>query len=158
LDASASTLRAGGLARAKGLAWRSLATAYRRRWQAALILCQGGEARLLYPPRRPPKDPRAWLDPVQGGGGTPLAPALQLAARLSERQHRRHPGGVVELHILTDGRARTPTTLPAIPAHVHLIDLQPRWAKSRLGRRLAERLGARYWPLGEGENGSIPPR
>ena len=123
----------------------ALRAAYLRRWQAALVLCQGGEARLLHPPRRPPKDPTPWLAPVRGGGGTPLVPALRLAATLAEGHLRRHPHAHVELHVLTDGRAHLPTAPPPIPARIRLIDLQPGRARTGHARRLAERLGADYW-------------
>ncbi len=125
LDASASTLRGGALARAKGIAHAALAQAYHGRWQAAILLCQGPVPRLVQRPQRPPKDPTPWLLPIHGHGGTPLTAALRQAARLLEHHARRHPTAPRRLLILTDGRSPRPALDLRLPAVVDYREMSP---------------------------------
>lgn len=142
LDCSASMLAGGRLAQAKGLLGALIAQAYRWRDQVALISFGGHAATLRLPPRRAMPAASAWLAPIGGGGGTPLAQALAQADALL----RRHPHGARWLWLLTDGRTRETPPRPAHAEHLHLVDFDH--ARPPLGRarQLAALWQAHYRP------------
>lgn len=90
------------LAEAKGAAELLLADAYVRRTQVALIAFREREASLLLPPTRSLSRARRLLAELVGGGATPLASALEAAARLGATETSK--GRTPLLVILTDGR------------------------------------------------------
>lgn len=102
VDASGSTAFQR-LAEAKGAVELLLAEAYVARTYAALIVFRGAGAELLLPPTRSLSRAKALLAEMPGGGGTPLAAAIDLAVAtaLGERIRGREPLIVM----LTDGRA-----------------------------------------------------
>ena len=91
------------LAEAKGAVELLLADCYVRRDQVALIAFRGKVAELLLPPTRSLVRAKRSLSGLPGGGGTPLATAIDTAASVAEGLRRRGQSPVVVL--LTDGRA-----------------------------------------------------
>ena len=102
VDASGSSAMAR-LGEAKGAVELLLARAYARRDHVALIVFRGAAAELVLPPTRSLVQVKRRLAGVPGGGGTPLAGALELAAAVALRARGRGLSPVVAL--LTDGRA-----------------------------------------------------
>lgn len=101
VDASGSTA-AQRLGEAKGAVEYLLAKAYVTRARAALIAFREHSAEVLLPPTRSLARAKRRLADLPGGGATPLAAAIEAAAKLalSERAQDRPPLIV----LLTDGR------------------------------------------------------
>lgn len=91
------------LAEAKGAVELLLADCYVRRDQVAVIAFRGQTAQLLLSPTRSLVRARRSLGGLPGGGGTPLALALDAARELVIASRRR--GETVLTVFLTDGRA-----------------------------------------------------
>lgn len=91
------------LAEAKGCVELLLADSYRRRDKVALLAFRGTGAELLLPPTRALARAKRVLAALPGGGGTPLASALDACAMLAERVSRE--GGAPLVVLITDGRA-----------------------------------------------------
>ncbi|MDZ4790036.1 MAG: magnesium chelatase subunit D [Hyphomicrobiales bacterium] len=102
VDASGS-LALNRLAEAKGAVELLLAEAYVRRDQVALIAFRGKNAELLLPPTRSLTRAKRSLASLPGGGGTPLAAALDAAGALADAARRK--GQTPTIIMLTDGRA-----------------------------------------------------
>jgi len=102
VDASGSSAM-HRLAEVKGAVELLLADCYVRRDQVALIGFRGREAELLLPPTRSLTAAKRRLSGLPGGGGTPLASALDAASGLVDALTRRGQSPLVVL--LTDGRA-----------------------------------------------------
>lgn len=102
VDASGSSAL-NRLAEAKGAVELLLADCYARRDQVALLAFRGVAASLLLPPTSSLVRAKRGLAGLAGGGGTPLAAALDAAAALAHSVRRRGPTPLVIL--LTDGRA-----------------------------------------------------
>jgi magnesium chelatase subunit D len=102
VDASGSSAM-HRLAEAKGAVELLLADCYVRRDQVALIGFRGRQAELLLPPTRSLTAAKRRLSGLPGGGGTPLASALDTAAALVQALIRRGQSPMVVL--MTDGRA-----------------------------------------------------
>ncbi|WP_230426496.1 magnesium chelatase subunit D [Paragemmobacter aquarius] len=101
VDASGSAAFAR-LAEAKGAIELLLAAAYARRDHVALLAFRGAQAELILPPTRSLVQTKRRLAGVPGGGGTPLASALQLALATAAQAKAR--GLTPTIAILTDGR------------------------------------------------------
>ncbi len=160
VDASGSAALAR-LAEAKGAVEMLLADCYVRRDRVALIAFRGRTAELLLPPTNSLVRARRSLAGLPGGGGTPLATALDAAAALADAVRRK--GQTPLLVLLTDGKANvardgTPgrpqaeaealeaaRRLRALGAASLLVDTAPRAQPQ--ARALAEAMGARYLPL-----------
>ena len=102
VDASGSAAMAR-LAEAKGAVELLLARAYAKRDHVALIAFRGAGAELILPPTRSLVQTKRRLAGLPGGGGTPLAAALQMAQDTAVRA--RAKGLTPVLALLTDGRA-----------------------------------------------------
>ena len=102
VDASGSSAL-NRLAEAKGAVELLLADCYVRRDQVAVITFRGKTAELLLPPTRSLVRAKRTLAGVPGGGGTPLAAALDAAAAVAEQAMRRGETPLVVM--LSDGRA-----------------------------------------------------
>jgi len=149
------------LAEAKGAVELLLAESYVRRDEVAVIAFRGQRAEILLPPTRSLVRAKRALAGLPGGGGTPMAAALDAADALVEQVQRR--GVTPSVVLLTDGRAnvaRDPAAgraqaeadalaaarrLAARGARCLLIDTSPRPAEA--AARLAAALRARYLPL-----------
>jgi magnesium chelatase subunit D len=102
VDASGSAAL-NRLAEAKGAVELLLADCYVRRDQVALISFRGKKAELLLPPTRSLVRAKRGLGGLPGGGGTPLAAAIDTAVQLADSVARR--GDTPSIVFLTDGRA-----------------------------------------------------
>jgi magnesium chelatase subunit D len=149
------------LAEAKGAIELLLADCYRRRDQVALIAFRGRSAVLLLPPTRSLTRAKRCLATLAGGGGTPVAIAIDSANALADGLRRKGCSPIVVL--LTDGRAnvardgeggRERAEADAFAAarrskasglQALLVDISP--APGPHAERLATNMGARYLPL-----------
>ena len=160
VDASGSSAL-NRLAEAKGAVELLLADCYVRRDQVALISFRNDGAELLLPPTRSLVRAKASLRCMAGGGGTPLAGALDAGMLLADGERRR--GRTPVLVLLTDGQAnvsrdgvrdRDPARADARDAarrirlagvQALLLDISPR--RSPAAASLAAEMGASYVPL-----------
>ena len=160
VDASGSAA-AQRLGEAKGAVEALLAESYARRDRVSLIAFRGTTADVLLPPTRALARARKLLASLPGGGGTPLAIAIDTA--ITAGVAARRAGTLPVIVFLTDGRAnvardgkggRAESMRDALDAASQfrasnlssvLIDTSPR--PEPMARRVAEALGARYVPL-----------
>ncbi len=91
------------LGEAKGAVETLLAESYVRRDRVALISFRGTRAEVVVPPTRSLTRARRLLASVVGGGGTPLAAAIEVARELAVTVRR--GGGTPLMVFLTDARA-----------------------------------------------------
>jgi magnesium chelatase subunit D len=101
VDASGSAAL-NRLAEAKGAVELLLADCYVRRDSVAVIAFRGTAAELLLPPTRSLARAKRGLAALPGGGGTPLAHAIDASLALAEQIRRKGETPIVVL--LTDGR------------------------------------------------------
>ncbi|MBC7648072.1 MAG: VWA domain-containing protein [Vitreoscilla sp.] len=101
VDASGSSAL-NRLAEAKGAVELLLADCYVRRDHVAVLAFRGKTAELLLPPTRSLARAKRSLGGLPGGGGTPLATAIDVARELAEQIRRRGETPIIVL--LTDGR------------------------------------------------------
>ena len=160
VDASGSAA-AQRLGEAKGAVEALLAESYARRDRVSLIAFRGTTADVLLPPTRALARARKLLASLPGGGGTPLAIAIDTAMIAGVAARR--AGTLPVVVFLTDGRAnvardgkggRAESTRDALDAASAfrqsnlasvLIDTSPR--PEPMARRIADAMGARYVPL-----------
>lgn len=160
VDASGSSA-AQRLAEAKGAVEALLAESYARRDRVSLIAFRGATAEVLLPPTRALARARKLLASLPGGGGTPLAAAIDAAVTAGISARR--AGTLPVVVFLTDGRAnvardgkggRAESMRDALDASARfrssnlssvLIDTSPR--PEPMAKRVAEAMGARYVPL-----------
>lgn len=140
LDCSASMVAGGSLARAKGLLLALLESAYLRRESVALLCLGAGRVELRLPPQRASAWSEAWVAPIAGGGGTPLALAVMRAGELLARR----PEAWRHLWLLTDGASPAQPDLPNAVSEAHVIDFEQRRVPLRRARILAEAWHASY--------------
>jgi magnesium chelatase subunit D len=160
VDASGSSAL-NRLAEAKGAAELLLADCYVRRDQVAVIAFRGRTADIVLPPTRSLVRAKRSLSALPGGGGTPLAAAIDMAALLAFQARRRGESPIVVM--LTDGRGnvardgrmgREAGQADALSAarrfaaarfSALLVDTSPR--PHDLARDLARGMSATYVPL-----------
>ncbi len=160
IDASGSSAL-HRLAEAKGAINLLLADCYVRRDQVGVIAFRGARAEVLLEPTRSLVRARRSLAALPGGGGTPLASALEAALRMAAQVRR--SGCAPVLVLLTDGRAniarngepgRAAAEADALAAArllraqaltSLLVDTSPQPAQA--ARRLASEMGAVYRAL-----------
>ncbi len=160
LDASGSAAL-HRLAEAKGAVQLLLEQSYARRDSVCVIGFRGAQAQLLLPMTRSLVRARRALTGLPGGGGTPLASALQLAHEQAAQLQRQ--GVTPILVVLSDGRANV--TLQGLGGRVQAQAEAQQWARSWgatghaglwidtapqpevLAQQLAQVLGARYLPM-----------
>jgi magnesium chelatase subunit D len=149
------------LGEAKGAVELLLADCYIRRDRVALLAFRGVKAELLLPPTRSLVRAKRSLAALPGGGGTPLASAIDSARDLSENLQRQ--GVTPVLVFLTDGKgniARDGTPGRALATEQALAaaqSLRGTAAQSLLldtsrepqeqAQQLAAAMGAQYLPL-----------
>ena len=157
VDASGSTAM-HRMGEAKGAVELLLADCYSRRDSVALIAFRGQQAELLLPPTRSLTRAKKALAALPGGGGTPLAHALDLTSQLTAQIQR--DGATPTVVFLTDGVANiardgspgrgrageealaAAASFQSLNSRSLLIDSSPR-AQQR-ARDLAEALGSAY--------------
>lgn len=140
LDASGSMAR-DAIRRAKGVALAMLDQAYIERCSVAVVVARGRSAYLALPPTRSTRRVAECLRRLPAGGGTPLASAYLLAARLAERFDL--PS--VKVLILTDQRpnvALGPGRDPRADADIALAALRARATEVQI-QPIARRTGVR---------------
>lgn len=160
VDASGSSAM-HRLAEAKGAVELLLADCYVRRDQVALMAFRGQQAELLLPPTRSLVRAKRSLAGLPGGGGTPLATAIDAAVVMAQGLQRRGLAPLIVL--LTDGRANVARNgsggrelahtealqaarqLALTGAAVLFIDTSPK--PQPLAAELASAMRARYLPL-----------
>ena len=160
VDASGSAA-INRLAEAKGAVELLLAECYVRRDQVALISFRGSEAELLLSPTRSLVRAKRSLASLPGGGGTPLALAIDTAFALAKGSLKK--GMTPTLVFLTDGRANiardgTPGRAQAqvdaeqsaklasqMKVRSLWIDTSPQAREE--GQQIAQLIGAYYLPL-----------
>jgi magnesium chelatase subunit D len=160
VDASGSSAL-NRLAEAKGAVELLLADCYVRRDHVAVLAFRGKTAELLLPPTRSLARAKRSLAGLPGGGGTPLATALDAARVLAEQIRRRGETPIIVL--LTDGRGniardgspgRAKATEDALTAARELrvagttallLDTSPQ--PQAAAQALASEMGAAYVPL-----------
>jgi magnesium chelatase subunit D len=160
VDASGSAAL-NRLGEVKGAVELILAECYVRRDSVALIAFRGTKAEMILPPTRSLARAKRALAGQAGGGGTPLATAIDAAALLADAIRRKGPTPLAVF--LTDGRAnigragrpgRAVAEADAVQAAGGLraqnvasllIDIAPRPSPAAL--QLAVAMGARYQPL-----------
>jgi magnesium chelatase subunit D len=160
VDASGSSA-VHRLAEAKGAVELLLADCYVRRDHVALIAFRGQNAEMLLPPTRSLPRAKRCLAALPGGGGTPLAAALDAARELSDLARRKGQTPVVVF--MTDGRANVARdgrqgretaeadaasaarAIRALGLTSLMVDTSP--SPHPAARRLADGMGAQYLPL-----------
>jgi len=160
VDASGSSA-INRLAEAKGAVELLLAECYVRRDQVALISFRGSEAELLLSPTRSLVRAKRSLASLPGGGGTPLARAIDTAFALAKGSLKK--GMTPTLVFLTDGRANiardgTPGRAQAqvdaeqsakLASQIKIrslwIDTSPQAREE--GQQIAQLIGSYYLPL-----------
>ena len=160
LDASGSAAL-HRLAEAKGAVQLLLEQSYARRDSVCVIGFRGAQAQLLLPMTRSLVRARRALTGLPGGGGTPLASALQLAHEQAAQLQRQ--GVTPILVVLSDGRANV--TLQGLGGRTQAQAEAQHWARAwhgtghaglwidtapqpeALAQQLAQTLGARYLPM-----------
>jgi magnesium chelatase subunit D len=149
------------LAEAKGAVELLLADCYVRRDRVAVLAFRGTQAQLLLPPTRSLTRAKRALSALPGGGGTPLATALEATQALTGQISR--SGDTPLVVLLTDGRANVARdgspgrgqasqdalaaarTLATQALTCLLIDTSPQAQDS--ARVLAQAMRAHYLPL-----------
>jgi len=160
VDASGSSA-VHRLAEAKGAVELLLAESYARRDRVSLLAFRGTGTELLLPPTRALARARRVLAALPGGGGTPMATAID--AVIGQGLQIRRSGSSPLIVFLTDGRAniardgmagRARAEQDALAAAAQLaaqrlpvlfVDTSPRGEP--MARRIAEAMRARYVPL-----------
>lgn len=158
------------LAEAKGAVELLLAECYVRRDRVALISFRGTQATLDLPPTRSLVRAKRELAGLPGGGGTPLAMGLELAAQLA--QQLKQAGETPVLVIMTDGKANITRAGEAVRSQAmeesHQVARQIAASKVRTlyidtavrarppSRELARSLNASYLPLPSASSSTLP--
>ncbi|UUC95780.1 MULTISPECIES: VWA domain-containing protein [Comamonas] len=144
LDCSASMVESGAFAQAKGLLLQWLRRAYLQRESVALLCFGAGRLHWLLEPARAPRWNADLIEPLRGGGGTPLTQALQAGWQMAAR-HSRQPSC---LWLISDFRSPDVLQLERgpVPALTQiLVDCETAAGQSRRLFGGAERL-AKVWP------------
>jgi len=160
LDASGSTAL-HRLAEARGAVQLLLEQSYARRDSVCVIGFRGAEAQLLLPMTRSLVRARRALTGLPGGGGTPLASALQMAH--AQATQLRRAGVTPILVMLSDGRANV--TLAGLGGRTQAQAEAQHWARAwgqtghaslwidtapqpdAQAQQLARLMSARYLPM-----------
>jgi magnesium chelatase subunit ChlD-like protein len=144
VDASGSTRRHLALSDAKGVLAEVFDDAYRQRIRLALLTANGNEPHWQHQGLKASTALQPWLDELGAGGGTPLLAALEQAAQWLARHKRKHPSQQHRVLVITDGRIKEISALPAFDCPGLLIDIER--GPIRLGRaaQLATGLGIDY--------------
>ena len=141
LDCSASMRSSGALARAKGLLLSLMDEAYHRRDHVALLCFAGGAVELRLEARRAPAWNEAWIAPIGGGGGTPLALGVAAAEKLLQRAKAQRRS----LWLLTDGRSREQPPAPSSADDLCVVDFESGRLPLARAQQLASAWDATYW-------------
>jgi magnesium chelatase subunit D len=160
VDASGSSAL-NRLAEAKGAVELLLADCYVRRDSVAVLAFRGQTAELILPPTRSLARAKRSLAGLPGGGGTPLAHAIDAAILLADQLRKKGETPIVVLltdgkgNIARDGRpGRAQATTDALAAATEmrlrgfstlLVDTSPQAQEA--AKNLAQAMGAQYLAL-----------
>ncbi|WP_282357798.1 VWA domain-containing protein [Pseudomonas sp. PS01303] len=149
VDASASTRRHQALSDAKGLLAQLFDDAYRQRARLALLTASGSAPKWQVQGLKASSGLRVWLDALGAGGGTPLVAALVQAKEWLVVRRKRFPAEQQRLLVVTDGRLKAWTGLPALACPGLLIDIERGPIRLGRARELAAGLQAEYLHIDE---------
>ncbi len=168
VDASGSSAMER-LSEAKGAVELLLAQCYIRRDQVALITFRGKDVELVLPPTRSLVRAKRMLSSMPGGGGTPLAAAIQDAAQFGKKLKSK--GQTPLMVLLTDGRANV--TLEGVGGReqafndalacakraraeqLQMLFIDTGMRPQETNQQIAKELGAYYLPLPQGKSASV---
>ncbi|MBN3755490.1 VWA domain-containing protein [Paraburkholderia sp. Tr-20389] len=122
LDCSASMMAGQRLALAKGILVALFDQARIARAEVALVCFGGDGARVRLRPTVPRWWNERWIEPVGGGGGTPLVSGVETAAGLLQQAALVKPAQQRWLWILTDGRSSGTPVRPSDADRVVFVD------------------------------------
>jgi magnesium chelatase subunit D len=150
VDASGSMAARRRMSAAKGAVLSLLTDAYQRRDKVGLVSFRGEGARVLLPPTSSVELAASRLKEMPTGGRTPLAAALEEAARVLERERLRERERRPLLVLLTDGRATAgpdprvaAAALRSLGVSSVVVDTEDGYVRLGLAGALAEAMGAR---------------
>ena len=144
VDASASTRRHEALSDAKGLLAQLFEDAYRQRVRVAVMTVSAKAPQWQVIGSKASAALNDWLQGLGAGGGTPLLEALQEVADWLERRRKQCPEEQQRFLLLTDGRLKEWSTLPAIDCPGLLIDIERGPIRLGRSRQMAAELNAEY--------------
>lgn len=148
VDASGSTRRHHALSDAKGLLAQLFDDAYRQRARLALLTASGAAPKWQVQGKAS-SGLRVWLEALGAGGGTPLLAALVQAEQWLAVRRKRFPAEQQRLLVVTDGRLKQWSGLPALECPGLLIDIERGPIRLGRARDLAEALGSEYRHIDE---------
>lgn len=153
---------------AKGLLTRAMKRAYQRRHCFALVAFRGALPCEVVEPTRALETMLGRVDSLKTGGATSIALGLEAARALIEGGRRRQPFLVVNVVLITDGRANrsvhgrppleealdTARRLAALPwIRATVVDAEGGTIRLDLAAAVARALGASVEPLKTGAGG-----
>jgi len=144
VDASASTRRHQALSDAKGLLAQLFEDAYRQRARVAVMTASGQTAQWQVSGAKASSALNAWLQALGAGGGTPLLEALQEVAKWLEMRRKHYPQEQQRFLLLTDGRLKQWSGMPAIDCPGLLIDIERGPIRLGRSRQMATELNVDY--------------
>ncbi|MDB4837271.1 ATP-binding protein [Marinomonas sp.] len=147
LDASASTLKQGGFAKAKGVILDIANQAYLAREHIAVFGFGEENVSSILAKVRAPKEISELIDGLEAGGGTPFKVAIQSASRYLLDQHKLNTNLLSYTYILTDGRTQADVSDISLQGNLALIDIENASIKRGRGVALAQQLSAQYIAL-----------
>ena len=139
LDMSASMLKANKLAKAKGYLLALTEQAYRNREYMGVIGFGGEGAQWLQRPAKAQAFNGDWVDPLGGGGGTPLEAALNLLAPWLAKRNQK-----VCVWLLTDGRFEQVPEKPVGLDDCVVVDFESDSLALQRSKVLAQKWGAQW--------------
>ncbi|WP_258197935.1 vWA domain-containing protein [Pseudomonas capeferrum] len=147
VDASASTRRNQGLAKAKGVLTALFDQAYRQRARLALLTASGHKPSWQRHGLKASAALHPWLQQLGAGGGTPLIAALEEAREWLLTRARQYPLETQRCLVITDGRLQRWAPLQPLPCASVVVDVESCAVRIGRGRVLAEQLQAEYRPI-----------
>jgi magnesium chelatase subunit D len=150
VDASGSMAARRRMSAVKGAVLSLLTDAYQRRDKVGLVSFRGEGARVLLPPTSSVELGVSRLKEMPTGGRTPLAAALEEAARVLKRERLRERERRPLLVLLTDGRATSgpdprvaAAALRSLKVSSVVVDTEDGYVRLGMAGALAEAMGAR---------------
>ncbi|MBN3764986.1 VWA domain-containing protein [Burkholderia sp. Ac-20365] len=144
LDCSHSMLSGQRLALAKGLLVALFDQARMTRSEVALVCFGGVQADVHFGPAVPRWWNERWIEPVGGGGGTPLSLGIERANQLLAQAARRIRTRQRWLWLLTDGRSSGLPSRPIATDHVVVVDFESGQVPLGRCRQIAHEWHAEY--------------